>query len=64
MKVNGVIIDLVEEISLYNYLEVNNYDVTKIAVEHNGDIIPKNNYKKIILINNDSLEIVSFVGGG
>jgi sulfur carrier protein len=36
----------------------------KVAVEHNGVIIPKANYKKKNLKNNDKVEIVHFIGGG
>jgi sulfur carrier protein len=36
----------------------------KIAIEHNGKIIPKVNYKKKNLKNNDKVEIVHFIGGG
>ena len=41
-----------------------NLNKKKIAVEHNGTIIPKSEYKKKYLKNNDSLEIVHFIGGG
>ena len=36
----------------------------KVAIEHNGIIIPKSNYKKKYLKNNDKLEVVHFIGGG
>tara|TARA_Y100001970_G_scaffold270038_1_gene363444 strand:+ start:428 stop:631 length:204 start_codon:yes stop_codon:yes gene_type:complete len=36
----------------------------KIAIEHNGIIIPKLNYKKKILKDRDKLEVVHFIGGG
>ena len=36
----------------------------KIAVELNGAIISKINYKRKHLKNNDKLEIVYFIGGG
>ena len=43
-----------------------NYKLTnkKVAVEHNGVIIPKIRYKKKNLKNNDKVEIVHFIGGG
>ncbi|GKX27614.1 thiamine biosynthesis protein ThiS [Vallitalea longa] len=64
MRVNGTDIDLDEDICLYDYLISNKYNINKIAVEYNGNIIPKSNYKNIILDNKGTLEIVSFVGGG
>ena len=41
-----------------------NYDRTKIAVELNEDIVPKQTYEETILKNGDVVEVVSFVGGG
>ncbi|GMQ58207.1 sulfur carrier protein ThiS [Vallitalea sediminicola] len=64
MRVNGTDINLDDNMSLYDFLSTNNYDITKIAVEHNTNIVPKTEYKNIMLDNNDTLEVVSFVGGG
>jgi len=36
----------------------------KVAIEHNGVIIPKGSFKKKFLKNNDKIEIVHFIGGG
>ena len=36
----------------------------KIAIELNGVILPKQNYIKKKLKNNDKIEIVQFIGGG
>ena len=36
----------------------------KVAIEHNGTIVQKANYKKKYLKNNDKVEIVHFIGGG
>ncbi|WP_394236085.1 sulfur carrier protein ThiS [Niallia oryzisoli] len=64
MKVNGSFVALEEEQSLYDYLTLRNFDLTKIAVECNGNIVPKAEYKNVILKEEDTLEIVRFVGGG
>ena len=40
------------------------YNLSRIAIELNGEIIPKCNYDKTILKNGDKLEVVTFVGGG
>ena len=40
MKINGVQVVL-DDKSLTNYLKDNNYDISKIAVELNGDIFQK-----------------------
>ena len=46
------------------YLATTSYDPKRIAVERNGDIVPKAQYGETVLKDGDSVEIVSFVGGG
>ncbi len=46
------------------YLEAHGFDAKRIAVEVNGDILPKSQYETTVLQDGDSVEIVSFVGGG
>ena len=46
------------------YLAITRYDPKRIAVERNGDIVFKSRYDAVVLKDGDSLEIVSFVGGG
>ena len=36
----------------------------RIAVEKNGEIVPKGEYSNVILSDSDTLEVVAFVGGG
>ncbi|TSI02640.1 sulfur carrier protein ThiS [Lysinibacillus sp. BW-2-10] len=64
VRVNGVITTLTQHQSLIDYLRQQNYDLTKIAVERNGEIVPKDLYHSTILGEDDQLEIVHFVGGG
>ncbi len=49
---------------LAEYLKKKEYPIQRIAVEINGNIIPKSKYDTTILKDNDIIEIVSFVGGG
>ena len=46
------------------YLAGAGYDQKRIAVELNGKIVPKSKYGETALRDGDSVEIVSFVGGG
>lgn len=62
-KINGKQVDTGGK-SLAEYLKAAGYDVKRVAVELNGDILPKADYEKTMLTDSDSLEIVSFVGGG
>ncbi|MBQ7883827.1 MAG: sulfur carrier protein ThiS [Phascolarctobacterium sp.] len=64
MKLNGETVTLTEETTLVSFLENNGYSSNKIAVELNGDIIPRSRYASVILTDADKLEVVCFVGGG
>ena len=50
--------------SLAEYLEEAGYAIARVAVELNGDIVPKSQYGQTILSAGDQVEIVAFVGGG
>lgn len=63
VKINGEVLDIAGK-TLVDYLVTTNYDPKRIAVERNGEIVPKAQYGEIILKDGDSIEIVSFVGGG
>ena len=64
MKINGNEIKLENETVLSGILEDQGFNLLKIAVMKNGDIVPKAEYDKTLINDNDSLEVVSFVGGG
>lgn len=64
MKINGKEISLDTDAILSDILEKQGFNLLKIAVMKNGDIVPKAEYSQTIVNNNDSLEVVSFVGGG
>ncbi|MCD8124523.1 MAG: sulfur carrier protein ThiS [Lachnospiraceae bacterium] len=50
--------------TLADYLVQEGYALTRIAVECNGQIVPKAEYAAKVLADGDVLEVVSFVGGG
>lgn len=50
--------------TLEAYLQEAAYPMARIAVERNGEIIPKAQYASTVLKDGDSVEVVSFVGGG
>ena len=41
-----------------------NYNRSRVAVELNGEILPKSEYESAVLKDGDCAEIVGFVGGG
>ena len=63
LKVNGKSVDMSGK-TLKELLVLHSYNTNRIAVEHNGEIVPKSQYDKLVLSDGDSIEVVSFVGGG
>ena len=63
VKVNGTELDIAGK-TVAEYLADTNYDPRRIAVERNGEIVFKSQYSETVLQDGDSLEVVSFVGGG
>ncbi|MBQ2691469.1 MAG: sulfur carrier protein ThiS [Clostridia bacterium] len=63
VKVNGMELDIAGK-TIAEYLATTDFDPKRIAVERNGDIVFKSKYAVTVLKDGDSLEIVSFVGGG
>ena len=49
---------------LLDYLRETGYVPARIAVERNGEIVPRATYESVRLAACDVVEIVSFVGGG
>ena len=64
ITVNGKQIQQISEMSVADYLEENNYQINRIAVEMNEEILPKYSYSETMLKDGDRLEVVTFVGGG
>ncbi|MCI7804969.1 MAG: sulfur carrier protein ThiS [Oscillospiraceae bacterium] len=64
MKINGKEIAFEKEITLDILMEKQGFDIKKIAVMKNGEIVPKAEFAQTLIGAEDSLEVVSFVGGG
>lgn len=64
MRINGTEETGYEGRTLLEYLEEKGYRPALIAVEYNGDILERAAFDKVILKEDDIVEIVSFVGGG
>ncbi len=63
VRINGKNVEIVGA-SIKDYLVDAGYDTKRVAVELNGEILPKSQYEATRINDNDSIEIVSFVGGG
>lgn len=64
MRVNGKEIELKRCMTLAEFLAEHNYRTELVAVERNGQIVPRAEFGAVVLQDGDELEIVSFVGGG
>ncbi len=63
LKINGESLELAGR-TIAEYLAGTDYDPKRIAVERNGEIVPKAKYAETVLADGDRIEIVSFLGGG
>jgi sulfur carrier protein len=64
IQLNGKKITLNQKLSVFDLLKKYKLNKKKVAIELNGSIIAKINYKKEIIKNNDKVEVVHFIGGG
>ena len=64
IQLNGKKVTIRSKETIYDLLKKLKLDNRKVAIEHNGVIIPKTSYKKKYLKSNDKLEVVHFIGGG
>ena len=64
IQLNGKKITIKSKVSIYQLLKRFKLNNKKVAIEHNGMIVPSSNYKKEYLKNNDKVEVVHFIGGG
>ena len=64
VTINGIQTEITAPCTVARYLEQKEYVITRIVVELNGAILPKDRYSETILTDGDVVEIVSFVGGG
>ena len=53
-----------DNLSIFDLLKKYKLSSKKVAIEHNGSIIQKENFKKKYLKKDDRIEIVHFIGGG
>lgn len=62
--VNGKPQKVEPQTNLQQLLEILDIGKGRLAIEHNGEIVPRTLFRQTILQNDDSLEIVQAIGGG
>ncbi len=64
LKINGESRQFSEVLTVTGLIDQLGYVGKRIAVERNGEIVPKSLHAATILVSGDQLEIVVAVGGG
>lgn len=64
LKINGEIRQFPEALSVAGLIDQLGFAGKRIAVERNGEIVPKSQHAATQLTSGDQLEIVVAVGGG
>ena len=63
-SVNGKIFELENDINVYEFLVQNGYELKFIALERDGEILPKKLWRESFMSEGKAYEIVTLVGGG
>lgn len=64
IKLNGKELILEQEISLLEFLISRQIDPRLAIIEHNEQIIKNEDLANVIIKENDTLEVLRFIGGG
>ena len=64
LRINGKTVELEKPTTLLDYLENLGVNARSVAVEHNGEIVPRTSFTRVTFRNGDQVEIVRMVGGG
>jgi sulfur carrier protein len=64
LKINGEARQFSAALTVTGLIEQLGYTGKRIAVERNGEIVPKSQHVTTALVSGDQLEIVVAVGGG
>ena len=64
IKINGEARQFSEALTVAGLIDRLGYAGKRIAVERNGEIVPKSQHATVMLASGDQLEIVVAVGGG
>ena len=64
LQINGEEKEIADGLNLASLLEEFQIRPTRVVVERNREIVPRDSYGTTLLAEGDTLEIVHFVGGG
>ena len=63
VRINGEQKDIAGQ-NLYQYLMEEGFDLSRVVVERNLEIVQKGALEQIVMQEEDSIEVLRFVGGG
>jgi sulfur carrier protein len=64
VTINGDVREVPENSTIAEFLETRNLLARMVVVEHNGAIVPREQYADSVLSPGDTLEIVQMMAGG
>lgn len=64
LQVNGETMDRTGLNTVQDLLDKQGWKADRVAVEHNGAILKRDDFSTTVLSDGDKLEVVRFVGGG
>ena len=64
LTINGEARQFDQSINIAQFIDQNNLQGKRIAIERNGEIVPRSQYAEQFLADGDQLEVVVAVGGG
>lgn len=64
IKINGKDETIEKKLNLAELIAGKKLSPEKIVVEYNLSIVPKDEWRNVVLCEDDRIEIISFVGGG
>jgi thiamine biosynthesis protein ThiS len=64
VTVNGKLEEIIPGTTILAYLEQRGVNPKMVIVEHNYILPPRHEWEKIMMSENDNLEVVKIIGGG
>ena len=64
IQLNGKFESIDPETTIGDLIREKGLDPTAVVVEHNRNIVDEKQWDKMVLMENDTLEVLRFVGGG
>lgn len=64
VQINGKPTEILQKVSLLDWIEEQKISPTSAIAEYNGEIIPQERWATTVLKEGDQVEILKFVGGG